>query len=183
MKKLTKEAQKVLKVYVILCDIRSAHNVGSVFRTADSAGVSEIFLCGYTPAPKDRFGRVDGGPQKDIAKVALGAEKTVSWQSVESAEKLIHDLKKAYVVAIEQAPEAVSIKKIAVKIKAKIAAEAKNSTEKKIVFVFGNETDGLPKNILKICDDVAYIPMVGKKESLNVSVAVGVALYLALDIN
>ena len=165
------------KIIVILCDIRSAHNVGSVFRTSDAAGVSEIFLCGYTPAPKDRFGRAESGAQKDIAKVALGAEKSIAWQAEEDAVKLIRRLQKrgAYVVAIEQAPEAVSIKEVGAKI-------VQMPSKKEIAFVFGNETKGLPENILKICDEVTFIPMKGVKESLNVSVAVGIALYLALDI-
>lgn len=162
----SKKINKQPEISVILENIRSAHNVGSIFRTSDAVGVSKIFLCGYTPAPQDRFGRV----RSDIAKVALGAEKTIPWESVESAIKLIKDLQKsgAHVVAIEQAPSSISIKKIKLK--------------PKTVFVFGNETDGLPKNILKICDEIAEIPMRGKKESLNVSVSVAIALYLTTDL-
>ena len=164
------------KIFVVLNDVRSAHNVGSVFRTADALAVDKIFLCGYTPAPTDRFGRA----RSDIAKVGLGAEKSVAWEIVASAEKLIRTNKTARIIAIEQAPQAIHIRKLAEKI----------STAKKIVpagapirdtfFIFGNETKGLPPRLLALCDDIAFIPMKGKKESLNVSVSVAVALYIAL---
>ena len=168
IKKLINKTQIKMRpeISVVLENIRSAHNVGSIFRTSDAAGVSKIFLCGYTPAPEDRFGR----PRNDISKVALGAEKTVAWQSIENATDLIKKLKKngVHIVAVEQAPNSVSIKKIKLK--------------PKTVFIFGNETDGLPKNILKLCDEIAEIPMRGKKESLNVSVSVAIVLYLTVDL-
>lgn len=177
------------KISIALSDIRSAHNVGSAFRTSDAAGVSEIFLCGYTPAPKDRFGRAESGAQKDIAKVALGAEKTIFWQVEEDAVGLIRRLQKrgAFVVAIEQAPSAISIRKIGEKIAAQMKSAARAGKnlakkQKEVAFVFGNETKGLPERILKVCDEIAFIPMKGNKESLNVSVALGIALYIALDI-
>jgi len=154
------------EIFVVLENIRSAHNVGSIFRTSDAVGVSKIFLCGYTPAPEDRFGR----ERADISKVALGAEKTLAWEHFENATDLIKKLKKngAHIVAVEQAPNSVSIKTI--------------KTKPKTVFIFGNETEGLPQNILKLCDEIAEIPMRGKKESLNVSVSVAIALYLTVDL-
>lgn len=162
-----------MKVSIVLSDIRSAHNVGSVFRTADAAGVGvsggTIFLCGYTPAPQDEFGR----ERPDIAKVALGAEKIVAWQKEKSTVRTIRNLQKsgAYVVAIEQAPRAIDVTKLGTKLGPRLRRK------KHIAFVFGNETKGLPKNILAACDAVAEIPMRGEKESLNVSVAVGITLY------
>lgn len=153
-------------VYLLLCDIRSAHNVGAMFRTADAAGVSEIFLSGTTPRPVDRFGR----PVSEIAKTALGAEKNVPWHYV-TAGLLLTRLKKAGVriVALEQSAGAVDYKK---------ARLGKQPT----LFVVGNEVKGLSKKILSRCDVIAEIPMRGKKESLNVSVALGVALFRILNI-
>jgi tRNA G18 (ribose-2'-O)-methylase SpoU len=146
--------------------------VGSIFRTADAVGANKIYLAGYTPAPVDKFGRIN----KEIAKTALGAEKNVAWEKVEDSSKLVTQLKKEgfYLIAIEQAKNSVDYKKVTCLRR----QEAKN----KIAFIFGNEVDGLPKNILKRCDVVAEIPMRGEKESLNVAVSAGVALFRILDI-
>ncbi len=151
---------------IILPDIRSSLNVGSIFRTADACGVSKIYLAGYTPAPVDQFGRAD----KQIAKTALGAEKNIPWEKAEGIDKLITKLKKEgfYIVAIEQAENSVDYKKV--KAKAKTA------------FLFGNEVEGISKTILKKCDVTAEIPMAGDKESLNVSVSAGVALFRILNV-
>ena len=151
--------------YAILLDIRSAENVGAIFRTADGVGISKIFLAGYTPAPIDRFGRW----RKDIAKSALGAEKTIKWEEIKEVSKLITELKKEdfRIIAIEQDKNSTDYKKI----------KAKNKT----VFIVGNEVNGLPKEILKHCDKIAEIPMSGRKESLNVSVAFGVAVFRILN--
>lgn len=152
-------------IYVLLNDIRSIHNVGSIFRTADAVGVSKIFLTGYTPTPLDRFGR----PRKDLAKVALGAEKSVPWQYEKSALELIKKLKKegVFVVAIEQSERSKHYKKITLKYP--------------VAFIYGNEVDGIAPAILKECDAIAEIPMAGKKESLNVSVSAGITLFGMLD--
>lgn len=151
---------------LVLPDIRSAYNVGSIFRTADAAGVGKIYLVGITPAPLDRFGR----PRPDIAKAALGAELSVPWEQKAKILPLLARLKKdGYVlVGIEQADTAVDYKKV------------KIPKGQKVAFMFGNEVDGLPKNILAKCDSVAEIPMSGTKESLNVSVAAGIALFRIL---
>ena len=144
-----------------LHNIRSVYNVGAIFRTADARGVSKIYLCGYTPAPIDRFGRA----RKDIAKAALGAEKMVSWESVESLSSLISKLKKEKyrILALEQDEASINYKK------AKL--------EKKNLLILGEEVKGIEKEILKTCDEILEIPMKGEKESLNVSVAAGVALF------
>jgi tRNA G18 (ribose-2'-O)-methylase SpoU len=151
---------------LVLPDIRSALNVGSIFRTADACGVSQIYLVGYTPAPVDQFGRAN----KEIAKTALGAERTLSWEKVKSASSLLTKLKKEgfYLVAIEQAKNSVDYKKVKI--------------TNKTAFIFGNEVTGLPKSILNKCDIIAEIPMRGEKESLNVAVSAGVALFRILDI-
>jgi len=154
------------QISLILHDIRSTHNVGSMFRTADAAGVLKIFLTGYTPTPVDTFGRA----RSDIAKVALGAEKTIPWEYYRNPLAAINKLKKEKVniVAIEQDPNAVDYKKVKVKYP--------------VAFLVGNEVGGISKNLLKKCDVIAEIPIRGKKESLNVSVAIGVALFRILNI-
>lgn len=152
------------KIAVLLCDIRSTHNVGSIFRTADGAGVCKVYLAGVTPAPRDRFGRA----RKDIAKTALGAETYVPWEQCSSALSVIKKLRTEgwQIVAIEQDPRSVSYRAV--------------SMSKPTLFILGSEVDGLPKKILDACDVIAEIPMRGKKESLNVSVAAGIMLYASV---
>ncbi|MCK4386896.1 MAG: RNA methyltransferase [Candidatus Pacebacteria bacterium] len=157
---------KKIKYFLILHNIRSAYNVGSIFRTADAGGISRIFLTGYTPVPTDKFGRETGG----ISKTALGAEKNIPWEYFSQPAPLIKKLKKQniQIIGVEQAQNSVDYKKIKIK--------------KPVAFVFGNEVRGLSKSLLKQCDLTAEIPMRGKKESLNVSVAAGIALFSILDI-
>ncbi len=149
------------KNILILNDIRSVENVGAMFRTADAAGIDYIYLVGYTPAPVDRFGR----KRQDLHKAALGAEEYVPWEQGKSITTLIKKLKKngCQIIAIEQAPNSVDYKKV--------------KTKPMNAFIMGNEVDGISKKVLSLCDVVAEIPMRGKKESLNVSVACGVALF------
>lgn len=149
------------KQYVILHNVRSAHNVGSVFRTADGAGVSKIFLSGYTPAPKDRFGRMHA----EIAKTSLGASETVPFEIIENIHELISRLKKEHieVVAVEQTSKA-------------IAYESYMPT-KNTAFIFGNEVTGVEEEILEMADAHIQLPMRGSKESLNVSVCAGIVLF------
>jgi tRNA G18 (ribose-2'-O)-methylase SpoU len=148
---------------LILHNIRSAHNAGSIFRTADAAGVSKIILSGYTPEPEDRFGKL----RPDFAKVSLGAERTVPWVRAETFEDAVTLLKEdGYeIAAIEIAPNSVSI------------FEYKPAGEK-LALVLGHEVDGIAPEQLALCDSVVEIPMRGMKESLNVSVAAGIAMYL-----
>jgi 23S rRNA (guanosine2251-2'-O)-methyltransferase len=150
---------------VVLQDIRSIYNVGSIFRTADAAGVEKIYLCGITPGPLDRFGR----PIKKFIKVSLGAEKTVAWEKIKNTGKLINKLKKdGYkIFAVEQSKNSLPY----------FTLHPKPSTLNKIALIFGNEVKGLPKAILKKCDQILEIPMQGKKESLNVAVAAGIVLF------
>jgi len=149
---------------LILPDIRSAINVGAIFRTADAVGISKIYLTGYTPRPTDKFGRI----QKDIAKSALGAETWIPWEYKKSLIPLISTLKKKgyKIIAIEQDKKAVDYRKTKIADKSAI--------------IMGPEVLGLPKKILDKCDVIAEIPMYGKKESLNVSVACGVSLFRIL---
>lgn len=146
---------------VILDNIRSAHNVGSIFRTADGAGVSKIFLCGYTPAPVDRFGRINA----EIAKTSLGATESVLWEAREDIDALVQELQKegVQVVAVEQTDRSVDYRTYTM-----------NSDT---AFVFGNEVDGVQNSTCAVADAVLEIPMLGKKESLNVAVSAGVILF------
>lgn len=143
------------KLYVICHDIRSAFNVGSIFRTADALGVEKIFLCGYTPTPKD----------EKVKKTALGAEESVGWEKCGQTWRTIEGLKKqgVFVVALEQSPKSIMHYKFRPKWP--------------LALVLGNEVKGLPKSILDRCDAVVELPMLGEKESLNVGVAFGAVGY------
>jgi 23S rRNA (guanosine2251-2'-O)-methyltransferase len=165
------------KISVLLPDIRSTHNVGSIFRTGDAVGVSNIYLSGYTPAPIDKFGR----DRSDIAKTALGAEKTIPWVYEESVVKQINRLKKEgkLLIAVELSKTAEDFKLLPKIIKDFI--KKKSTEDKEIVFVFGNEVEGLPTKLQKLCHHVVQIPMVGEKESLNVSVTAGIILFKAIE--
>jgi tRNA G18 (ribose-2'-O)-methylase SpoU len=151
-------------IRILLHDIRSVYNVGAIFRTADAIGVSRIYLSGYTPGPLDRFGRV----RKDFAKSALGAEKSVLSEHVEHLE-IVKELKKEgfQILALEQSEKSIDYKKVELK--------------ERMLVVLGNEVSGVEKDILKMADTVAEIPMNGEKESLNVSVSAGIVLYRWFD--
>ena len=137
-----------------------------MFRTADAAGINKIYLTGYTPAPVDRFGR----KRKDLTKSALGAEEFVVWEQKQNIFPLLAKLKKEkyLIIAIEQNKKSIDYKKTEI--------------GEKNAFIVGAEVTGIPKNILEKCDVTAEIPMHGKKESLNVSVALGIALFRILGI-
>lgn len=152
-------------MYVILDNIRSISNVGSIFRTADALGVEKIYLGGITPGPIDAFGR----PDKRLIKVSLGAENTVAWEKAKSVSRLIDKLKKdGYkIIGVEQAKKSVPHHKLKIK----------KSEFSKTVFIFGNEVNGISKSVLNKCDEIAEIPMRGKKESLNVAVTFGIVMF------
>lgn len=141
---------------IVIChNIRSAFNIGSLFRTADGAGVSKIILGGYCAHP----------PHPKITKTALGAEKTVVHERVWPTWRAIEDLKKKgyHIVALEQSATAKNI--------------FRYKPKRPLALIVGNEVHGLSKEILKRCNETVFIPMKGKKESLNVSVAFGIAVY------
>ena len=154
---------------VVLDNIRSAHNVGSIFRTSDGAGVGRIYLVGLTPAPIDRFGR----PRNEILKTSLGATSSVSWESVGDSSsysadellELIQGLKNDgfTVVAVEQAKGSVSLDDFIV--------------PDKVADIFGAEVNGVQKRVIDEADVILEIPMLGNKESLNVSVTAGIVLF------
>lgn len=146
---------------IILHDIRSHYNVGAIFRTCDGAGVSKVYLVGFTPAPTDRFGR----SVPEIHKTALGAEESIPWEQVDDILVLIKKLQAEnnVVVAVEQSPQSVLLDEF--------------KLPDKVVYIMGSETEGLPADVLNATDLVLEIPMLGQKESLNVSVAAGIVLY------
>ena len=148
---------KKRKFYLILPNIRSCHNVGAMFRTADAFGVDKIFLVGYTPHP----------PKPQIDKVSLGAEKWVLWEGRKDLRELILELKreKFVIVGLEKIKKSTKIEDLRLK------------TSDNVALVVGNEVDGIKPGILKLCNYVVHIPMMGKKESLNVSIAAGIAMY------
>jgi len=153
----------------ILYNIRSIHNVGSIFRTADAAGIEKLYLCGVTPSPLDRFKK----KRQDFVKVSLGAEDSVTWEKIGSTIDppetldLIQKLKKdGYaIVSLEQNNASLS------------HTDKKIKVNKNIALIIGNEVDGIPQSILDVSDYIIEIPMRGKKESLNVSVSFGIAAY------
>ena len=149
---------------VILHNIRSAYNVGSILRTAEAAGVLKVYLTGYTPTPIDKFGRA----RKDVQKTALGAEKIIPWEYISHINSLVKRLRKEqfYIIGVEQSKQSVDYKTV--------------QSKQKTAFIFGNEVRGLSSVVLKKCDVVVEIPMKGKKESLNVSVAAGIMIFSAL---
>ena len=150
-----------MEIYLVLHNILSLYNVGAIFRTAEGLGVKKIYLTGYTPEPYDLFGKI----RKDFQKTALGAEKYLEWEKLRYIAVLLKRLKqeKIQIIALEQSKSSVNIKKF--------------KPRGKFALILGNEVKGVPKSILKKCDKIIEIPMRGKKESLNVSVAAGIALY------
>lgn len=148
--------------YLLLHNIRSAHNVGSIFRTADGAGVSHIYLSGYTPSPVDRFGR----SVEEIAKTSLGAAATVPYTVVnDDVMTFLMEQRQSgrHVVAIELDPRATPLHSF--------------TPPAEVLYVLGNEVDGVPSEVLDRADSIVEIPMRGTKESLNVSVAAGIVLF------
>ena len=143
-------------VMVVMDNIRSMHNVGSVFRTADAFLAEGICLCGYTPQP----------PHRDIHKTALGATETVDWLYFPSTVEAVKALKeRGYkLFAIEQVEGSISLERF-------ILPDAK------IAIVFGNEVEGVDTEVLKLCDGCIEIPQWGMKHSLNISVAAGIVLW------
>ena len=168
MKKLTnqqlnrltvEEFKKVEKipVVIVLDNLRSLNNIGSVFRTADAFRVSHIYLCGITACP----------PHREIHKTALGATESVSWSYFKSTKEAILTLKKEgyNILSVEQADKSTSLNDL---------SPAKH---KKMALVFGNEVQGVNQEIIDLSDIVIEIPQAGTKHSLNVSVSVGVVLW------
>ena len=151
-----RQSEKI-PVIVVLENIRSMHNVGSVFRTADAFLIQSIYLCGYTPQP----------PHRDIHKTALGSTETVDWLYFPSAIEAVKQLKEsAYSIwGVEQVEHSLMLNELDI------------DKNEKIAIVFGNEVEGISNEVLKICDGYIEIPQLGMKHSLNISVAAGIVLW------
>lgn len=143
-------------IMIVLDNIRSMHNVGSVFRTADAFLVQGICLCGYTPQP----------PHRDIHKTALGATETVDWMYYATTLDAVRNLKDNgyHVFAVEQADRSISLENFTL-------------IEAKLALIFGNEVEGVNTEVLQLCDGCIEIPQSGTKHSLNISVAAGIVIW------
>jgi tRNA G18 (ribose-2'-O)-methylase SpoU len=150
-----RESQK-LPVIAVLENIRSAYNVGSVFRTADAFLLEGIYICGYTAFP----------PHKEIRKTALGAEDTAAWKHFKNIEEAIDEIRAMgyKVYAVEQAVDSWKL--------GSFSAE-----DDKVAVIFGNEVTGVEQSTIALCDGVIEIPQLGMKHSLNVATAAGVVLW------
>lgn len=144
-------------IAIILDNVRSMHNVGSVFRTADAFLLDAIYLCGYTPRP----------PHRDIHKTALGATETVHWQYFHTTSEAVENLKNQgyHIAAVEQVEKSIPLH------------EFSRREDEKLAIVFGNEVTGIDSEVLKLCDYFIEIPQWGMKHSLNISVATGIVLW------
>ena len=146
-----------IPVVVVLENIRSMYNVGSVFRTADAFLIEAIYICGYTAHP----------PRKEIDKTALGATETVAWKYFKTTHEAIKELKESNckVYAIEQTDKSIPLEKF------------REINEDKVALVFGNEVSGVDADTIALCDGCIEIPQFGMKHSLNISVAAGIVLW------
>ena len=151
-----KKAEKI-PVVVVLDNIRSCHNVGSVFRTSDALLVEKIYLCGITATP----------PDKEIRKTALGAENTVDWAYFASTLDAVEQLRSEgfKIVAVEQVENSISIN------------DFFPQTNEKVALIFGNEVKGVQQEVVNKCDKTIEIPQFGTKHSFNVSVSAGIVLW------
>jgi tRNA G18 (ribose-2'-O)-methylase SpoU len=142
---------------IVLDNVRSAHNVGSVFRTGDAFLIERLYLCGITPQP----------PNNEIHKTALGATETVEWEYADNTLSLIESLKAQgfITIAVEQTHHSV------------LLHEFRGEFNRKTVLIFGHEVYGIEQNVIDLCDVCLEIPQMGTKHSLNVSVCAGIVLY------
>ena len=150
-----KKAEKT-SITIILDNVRSALNVGSIFRTSDAFLIEKIILCGITTTP----------PNKDIRKSALGATDSVNWEFEKNTIDAISKLKENgyQIIAIEQANKSTNLNEF-------------NITKKSIAIVLGNEVNGVDENVINMCDDVIEIPQFGTKHSLNISITAGIVIW------
>ncbi len=161
----------IMQLVVILHNIRSTHNVGSILRSCDGFGVEKIYCTGYTPYPTlpddKRLPHLRNKITKQIHKTALGAETTLQVIQSDEISSVIDRLKsdKFELVALEQSPRAIML------------PDYVPPAAQKIALLLGEEVHGTPSELLALCDEILEIPMCGKKESFNVSVATGIALY------
>jgi 23S rRNA (guanosine2251-2'-O)-methyltransferase len=151
------KASDKIPIIVVLDNIRSMHNVGSVFRTADAFLLQGMYLCGYTPQP----------PHRDIHKTALGATETVHWQYFPTAVEAVKELRDAgyRIYAVEQVENSIPLHQFNM------------NQQQPLAVIFGNEVSGVSADVLPLCDGSIEIPQLGMKHSLNISVAAGIVLW------
>ncbi len=151
-----KEAEKI-PLLVVLDNVRSLSNIGSIFRTSDAFKIQSIYLCGITATP----------PHREIQKTALGATESVNWQYFQHTQEAIHQLKKEgyKIVAIEQAQNSIELQKYPI------------DKVQPIAVIFGNEVDGVEDSIMELIDECIEIPQYGTKHSLNISVSAGIVIW------
>jgi len=156
-------------VVIVAHNLRSTHNVGSILRTADGLGVEKIYLTGYTPYPTvdgdSRLPHLAAKIDKQIAKTALGAEKSVTWEYSDQLESVIKKLKSSdyKVVALEQSPKSIPLDEF--------------KASGRVAVIVGREVEGLEPEVLNLVDTIIEIPMHGQKESFNVAIAAAIAAY------
>ncbi len=161
-----------IKIILIAHNLRSTHNVGALLRTADGLGINQVYLTGYTPYPlkkaDERLPHLSVKLERDINKTALGAQTTVAWEHLHDAEKLIKQLiaSDVLVCALEQTSNALSL-----------PGYQPPQQTKSIALVVGREVEGIEPDILSLCDVHLKIPMLGSKESFNVTQAAAMALF------
>ena len=150
------KTSKKTPIVVVLDNVRSALNVGSVFRTSDAFRIEKIYLCGITATP----------PNKEIRKSALGATKSVKWEKVENTESVIKKLKSEgyHICAIEQTENSIMLNDL-------------SPAEKPIAVVFGHEVNGVQQSVVDLCNQSIEIPQIGTKHSLNISVSIGIVIW------
>ncbi len=158
-----------MKIFICLENIRSAYNVGSVFRTSDSAGIDKLFLTGISPYP----------PHSKLNKTALGSLESVNWEYHTSCLELLKKLKKdsVKILSLESFKNAKSIYDYDPFINKKNEITEKSHKNFDVCLIFGNEDTGISKEVLEISDEILTIPMFGKKDSLNIAVSAGIAIY------
>lgn len=151
-----KNARK-LPIVVVLDNVRSLNNIGSVFRTSDAFRLEKIYLCGITATP----------PHREIHKTALGAEESVAWEYFEETTEIIHQLKEEgfIIVSVEQTENSLSLEDYTI------------SRERKYAFIFGNEVKGVQQEVVDLSDQCLEIPQFGTKHSFNISVSAGIVLW------
>jgi tRNA G18 (ribose-2'-O)-methylase SpoU len=157
------------ELYLIVHNVRSAYNVGSIFRTAEGLGVEKIYLTGYTPFPDDGKDFDVKKSRRMISKTALGAENLVEWEKENDIYKIIEKLKKngVQIIALELHEKSQDIRNF--------------QPQFPCALILGNEVLGVDEKLINYCDDIIKIPMHGQKESFNVSVAAGIAIYEILN--
>ncbi len=159
---------------VILDNVRSSLNVGSIFRTSSGIGVNKIYLCGITPTPFESGKKFENQnkKRKDFVKTSLGSEDEIEWEYKENILEVVEELKKQNfeIIALEQNERSVDYKTLKIE-------------NKNIALIVGSETDGVQKEALDLCDQITEIPMLGLKESLNVTIAYAILAYKIWDTN